>query len=179
MAEAPFGVVEGDSLLTSAATGEAGFRFSEGAGGGVCGWGLLARVSALLSEAETECEVLAGEDRGKPSARSKGHASTAGARLECVPDLGVSVEEATGGECTADSQNARMRISTTGGDGIDGNGSVKLGRVMWGKGIRTPRNVKLRWFQGLGREVFERTRSLGLPGSVSTADGADFTDSRA
>lgn len=98
--------------------GEAGFCFPEGAGGGVRGWVLLARLSALLCEAEAECEVLAGEDRGEPGAGPKGGAPVARARLEGVSDLGVSVEAAAGGECAADSQNARIRISTTEAPGI-------------------------------------------------------------
>ena len=106
MAEASSGVFEGDSLLTSAPTGEAGFCFSEGAGGGVCGWVFLARMSALLPEAETEREVLAGEGRGEPGAGSARHAASARARLECVSDLGVSLEGAAGSECPADRPDA-------------------------------------------------------------------------
>ena len=90
--------------------GEAGFCFSKGAGGGVCGWVFLAWVSALLSAAEAECEVLAGEGCGEPGAGSAGDAAVAQAGLERVPDLGVSVEEVAGGLCAADLADADQGV---------------------------------------------------------------------
>jgi len=104
MAKAFEVVVEGVSLLTSAATGDAGFCFSSGAGGGVCGWVFLAWVSALLSEAEAECQVLAGEGCGEPGTGSAGDEAAAQAGLERVPDLGVSIEEIAGSLCAADTE---------------------------------------------------------------------------
>ena len=75
--------------------GPAGFCFSEGTPGGVCGWLFLARMSALLSEAEAERPFLEREDWRKSKTRPGGHASASCGGLERVPDLGVPV--ATGG----------------------------------------------------------------------------------
>ena len=93
---------------TSAIAGKAGFRFSKGAVGGVCGWLFLARMSPVLHEAQTERQILAGEDWSKQTPRSTCRSTVAGRRLERMPYLGVPVEE-TRGDYSENPENAGLK----------------------------------------------------------------------